>query len=62
MICIINQFMFCMLCEFKCTWREKFDTSNQIMVLKLITAICEETKTRKQMIANVLFNKIKYVL
>lgn len=62
MIHIINQLMFCMVCDFKCSWREKYDISHQVVVLKLITAICEETNTRKQMIANILFNKIKYVL
>lgn len=59
MVKIMDQLMFCMLCQFKCTWRKKFDTSHQTMVLKLITEICQETNTRKQMIVKILFDKIK---
>lgn len=62
MIFIMSHLMFDMLCEFQCTWRNKFDISHQIIVLKLITEICQETKTRKQMIVHILFDKIKYVL
>lgn len=62
MIFILDHFMFCMLCEFQCTWRNKFNISHQIVVLKLLTEICQETDTRKQLIVRILFNKIKYVL
>lgn len=61
MVKILDQLMFFMLCEFKCTWRNKFDISHQTMVLKLLTEICQETNTRKQMIVKILFDKIKYV-
>jgi len=62
MIFILGHLMFGMLCEFQCTWRNKFDISHQIIVLKLIMEICQETNTRKQMIVHILFDKIKYVL
>lgn len=61
MISIMKHLMFSLFCEFKCIWRSKFDTSHQIMVLKLLNAICQEINTRKQMIANILFDKIEYV-
>lgn len=61
MVSIMEHLMFCLSCEFKCIWRSKFDTSHQIMVLKLLNAICQESNTRKQMIVNILFGKIKYV-
>lgn len=61
MIFILGHLIFCMLCEFKCTWRSKFDTSHQVMVLKLLAEICKETKTRKKMLEYILFDKVKYV-
>lgn len=61
MITIMGHLMFGMLCEFQCTWRNKFDISHQTTVLKLITEIVQETNTRKQLIVHILFDKIKYV-
>lgn len=62
MIIVMGHLSFGMLREFKCTWRNKFDISHQMTVLKLLIAICQETNTRKQMIAHILFKQIKYVL
>lgn len=62
MVFIMSHLTFGMLCEFQCTWRTKFSTSHQVMVLKLLNGICQETNTRKQIIANILFDKVKYVL
>lgn len=61
MVFIMDHFMFEMLGEYQCTWRKKYDISHQTMVLKLITEICKETNTRKQMIVHILFDKVKYV-
>lgn len=61
MVNIMSHLMFGMLCEFQCIWRTKFDTSPQVMVLKLLIEICQETNTRKQTIANIFFDKVKYV-
>ncbi|VVC25271.1 Concanavalin A-like lectin/glucanase domain,SPRY domain,Zinc finger, RING-type,B30.2/SPRY domain [Cinara cedri] len=60
MIFIMGHLLFSMLCEFKCTWRNKFDISHQVMVLKLLIEIFQETNTRKQMIVHIIFNKIKF--
>ncbi|XP_026823070.1 E3 ubiquitin-protein ligase RNF123-like [Rhopalosiphum maidis] len=46
----MNCLIFCLLCEFKCTWRNQFDISHQTAALKLLTTICQETNTRKETI------------
>lgn len=60
MVFILENLMFSLLGDFKCTWRTKFDISPQITVLKLVIEICQETNTRKQMIVKILFDNIKY--
>ncbi|XP_050053150.1 E3 ubiquitin-protein ligase RNF123-like isoform X2 [Aphis gossypii] len=60
MVSIMNYLIFCLLCDFKCTWRNRFDISHQSEVLKLLTAICRETNTRKEAIVNIFFDKIKF--
>ncbi|XP_050423164.1 E3 ubiquitin-protein ligase RNF123-like [Adelges cooleyi] len=56
---IMQNISFFLLTEFKCIWRNGFDTSHQIMVIKLLIEFCQETKTRRHLIKKILFDKVR---
>ncbi|XP_050527648.1 E3 ubiquitin-protein ligase RNF123-like isoform X2 [Daktulosphaira vitifoliae] len=60
MIFILENILFYMSSEFKCIWRNGFDVSYQILILKLLIEFCSERKTRRHLIKKIFFDKVRF--